>query len=546
VWLTFLHTLRASYTSYNAPSALQLQPGMLAGLFDEAFYRPFQFQSGVINPSANFLVLIGLLWALVRWRSLAGDRFAAGLALSVIPMLALAFGVIPPAVIARVPFLGNILHIDNTFSCGAIAVIILLAGFGWREAWERLESADGKKEAIAVLALLALIFGVYFGTAQAEMRGAYGDRTWGSLIKVAPFVYWYALSLLGGAALLMWAIGRIRRGMPGAEAMLAFSLLGFAALHWRMGQHVGTEFPDYVVRPPARVNLTARSQAVEGMKASDGAPFRVVGFGSDLLPGWSGVYGLEGISGPDALVNPYYREFMDTYGVTRLWDWRYVVGTEDVSKYRPILDLLNVRYYIGYYEDRAQAGEHLKPVRSADMDTFESGSSWPRAFFTDSVAVYGDLSQYCSWLRAGDGRPFAAIQHGDWMDLRPVPRVSGNLSTRVVNPAEDYRLTSDSTSFSVRASGPGFIVLTEAYEKGNFHVTVNGMDKPYLRINQAFKGVYVDSAGTYLVRFTYWPAGFSRSLAMSAAGLGILVACLLAAFMGRGDSSRGSRAAPRA
>jgi hypothetical protein len=217
-----------------------------------------------------------------------------------------------------------------------------------------------------------------------------------------------------------------------------------------------------------------------------------------------------------------------------------VVGTSDIAKYRAILDLLNVRYYIGYYEDRGQAGEHLKPVQSADMDTFESGSAWPRAFFTDSAAVYGDLAQYCSWLKAGDGRPFAAIQHGDWMDLRPVPRVSGDLSTRVVNPAEGYRLTTNSTSFSVKATGPGFIVLTEAYEKGNFRVTVNGRDTPYLRINQAFKGVYVDSAGTYEVRFTYWPAGFSRELVISAAGFGILAACLLSALVLPGAGSRGT------
>jgi hypothetical protein len=306
-----------------------------------------------------------------------------------------------------------------------------------------------------------------------------------------------------------------------------------------MGEQLGGAYPEYVVRPVERVDLAARSAAVEGILSEGGAPFRVVGFGDDLLPGWSGVYGIEGICGPDALVNPYYREFMDTYGVSRVWDWRYIVGTADIAKYRPILDLLNVRYYLGYHEDRGQAAERLNQVQSADMDALESASSWPRAFFTDSVAVYGDLAQYCSWIKAGDGRPFAAIQHGDWMGLRPAPRVSGDLSTRIVNPARDYRLTTNSTSFRVTATGPGFIVLTEAYEKGNFRVTVDGRDIPYLRINYAFKGVYVDSAGTYLVRFTYWPAGFSKTLEISACGLAILVAALLLAFMRRDTRARG-------
>ena len=540
VWLTFLRTLRNSYTSYNAPMAFQLQPGMLAGLFDEAFYRPFQVDSGVINPSANFFVLVGLLWALVRWRPLAADRFAAGLALAVLPMLALAFGVVPPGLVAKVPFLGNILHIDNTFSCGLIVVLTVLAGFGWREAWERLGSEDGRREGAVVLALLVLVLGAYFGTTQAVLRSGYSERTWGRLITVAPFVYGYAFSLAAGAALLTWALGRIRGGKPNPEAMLVFAFLGFAALHWRMGLQLGGGFSDYTVWPTARMDLQARSPSIDGLPTGQDSPYRVAGFGADLLPGWSGVYGLEGICGPDALVNPYYREFMDTYGVPRVWDWRYIVGTGDVARLKPFLDLLNVRYYLGYHEDRGQAGERLRLAGSADMDTFESPSAWPRAFFTDSVAVYGDLAQYCSWIAAGDGRPFAAVQHSDWVQLDPLPRVSGDLSTRRVNPAEDYRLTNNTTAFTVSATGPGFIVLAEAYEKGNFRVTVNGREVPYLRINQAFKGVYVDSPGTYHVRFSYWPAGFSGALGCSAAGIGILAASLFAALFRRKPGARGS------
>jgi hypothetical protein len=133
VWYTFLRALRVSYTSYNAPMAFQLQPGMLIGLFDEAFYRPFQEQLGVINPSANFFVLLGLLWAVVRWRAVASDRIAVGLFVSSLPALALVFGVIPPSLVSRVPLLGNIQHVDNTLSCG-LSSPGLAGGRPWR-AW---------------------------------------------------------------------------------------------------------------------------------------------------------------------------------------------------------------------------------------------------------------------------------------------------------------------------------------------------------------------------------------------------------------------------
>jgi len=117
VWYTFYRALRIAYTSYNAPQAFQLQPGMLVGLFDEAFYRPFQEVWGVVNPSVNFLVLVGFLWAIVRIRSLCADRRALGLLAASLPAFAIVFGIVPPGLIERTPFLGNILHVDNAFSC---------------------------------------------------------------------------------------------------------------------------------------------------------------------------------------------------------------------------------------------------------------------------------------------------------------------------------------------------------------------------------------------------------------------------------------------
>ena len=56
-----------------------------------------------------------------------------------------------------------------------------------------------------------------------------------------------------------------------------------------------------------------------------------------------------------------------------------------------------------------------------------------------------------------------------------------------------------------------------------------GLDVPYLRVNHAFKGIYVDTAGTYSVRFSYWPAELTVALWLSGVGgllalLGILIA----------------------
>ena len=522
LWLTFYHELGHSYTSYNVPQAFQLQPGMLLGLFDEAFYRPFQVELGVVNPSANAFVLVGLLWAAVRWRAVAADPVARALALSTLPLFALAFGVVPPALIERVPFLGNILHVDNTFSCALIVILFVLCSFGWKQAWERVATEDGRGEGILVVGLFAAILAVFLGTAQATVRSAYYDDTWGKIVSVPAFIHAYGWSLVAAGAVLLWALRGLRRGGDSAGLALVAAAAACVGLHWREGLHTGSEYPDFTVTATHRVDLQAPSPTVDAVHARSSEPSRALGFHNDLLPGWSGVYRIEGISGPDALVNPYYRELMDGAGFKRLWDWRYILETGEVRAQKPFLDALNVRFYLAYHQSDPGLSKVLRHVQSADMELYESPSVWPRAFFTDSVAVYTDLPQFLSWLKSGDGRPFAGIQHSDWVELSPVPRVSGDLGSRKVSPASNYRLTGNTTSFTVTASGPGFIVLSETYERGNFRVTVNGRDTPYLRVNHAFKGVYVDAAGTYEVAFTYRPQGFAFSLGLSLAGLGLL------------------------
>lgn len=544
VWWTFLRALRASYTSYNTPLAFQLEPSMVLGLFDEAFYRPFQLESGVVNPSASIIVLAGLLWMAVRWRSLASDRTAIALLISSLPALALAFGVVPPGLVSRIPFLGNILHVDNTFSCSLIVIFAVVSSVGWREAFERLGSRSGRREGTIVVCLVLLLWMALLGTAQAIVRSAYWEHTWGKLIAVDPFIYGYGLSLAAGLAAFFGAMAAIKRhGVPTAAALLT-ALLGFAALTWRGALQVDSGYPDYVVEPTHRINLQAASPTLEAIRAESKEPFRVLGFHNDFLPGWSGVYGLEGISGPDALVNPYYRELLDAAGINRVWDWRYIVEPADLRRLKPVFDLLNVRYYLSYRQDRGPIEKALRPLSSLDMDSFVSDSAWPRAYFTDSAAVYSNPAQFCSWVKAGDGRPFVGIEHSDWVALSPVPKVSGDLSRRVVRPAEDYRLTTNSTAFTVTATGPGFIVLEEAYERDNFRATVDGSEAPVIRLNHAFKGVYVDAPGTYRVTFSYWPAGFTASLWLS--GLGFALWALAVAgslFFGRSRPGEGGSGA---
>jgi hypothetical protein len=403
-------------------------------------------------------------------------------------------------------------------------VLTLLAALGWRGAWRRLSAREGLRDAAKVLLLLVLLFAAYLGTAQSVVRGAYAAYSWGKIAPIPRFIVGYGASLLAGACILTAALRRMRLAGNVTVAALLCAATGLAAFHWREALRTGSGYAAYVVKPGPRPALLEPSPAIEAIKASAPEPFRVVGFHNDLLPGWSIAYGVEGISGPDALMNPYYRELLDTAGVTRIWDWRYIIEARETGRLRPILDLLGVRYYVGYH--LGDARPDLEQAGSADMDWFRSAGAWPRAFYTDAAAVYSDVNQYWSWVKAGDGKPFAGIARADWASLRPAPRVSGDLAGRKVVPAEDYRVTPGTTEFSVDAPRAGFIVLTEAFEAENFRAYLNGRRVPYIRANHAFKAVYVEQPGTYDVRFVYWPRGLTGALEASAAAAAVLCAAL--------------------
>lgn len=521
-WLTVYDALKTLGPVQVGPGGFQIPPGLLFGFFDGAFLRPFEPFADSLPPSANVLILVGVLWLVVRWRETAASSAARVLVLSGVPALMLVFGVIPARLIARIPFSVYGLHDNAGISCAAITILAVLAGLGWKEAGERLGSTDGKREGIAVLVLLIGLYGAFLGTAQAIVRSAYFESTWGTRVHLGVFLHGYGLSLILASAVLLWALHRVRRRGAPTFPLALCALLAFAALHWSDGFQLATLFHGHVAVPGRRADLAVLSPpSVAFLEGGDG-PYRAIEFSGDFPSERPVGSNLDGVSGWGAFVNPYYRKLMDASGIERLWDGPYQLKRGQVSPVRPLLDALGVRYYLDRSAGERRTNPDLGPLPPAGGGSFESPSAWPRAFFTDRVALCGDPEHLLDLIRSGDGRPFAALTEGEWRKILPVPRIIPGLGAGQVRAADHYVETTDSTSFSVAAPGPGFIVLTEAYERGNFRVTVDGRSVPYVRLNQAFKGVYVDAPGIYQVTFRYWPRDLSLALGMAGAGLAAL------------------------
>jgi hypothetical protein len=524
VWVTFLDALGKSYTSYNTPSALQILPTMILGLFDELFYRPIHAREYVWNPSANFLVLGGVLYLFATWRRSGPDRARLALLLGAAPAFLLAFGIFPPEWIVRIPFVANIAHIDNTFSCVLIVHLIVLAGMGYRMAAERLRGPDGRGDLLTAAALAAVPILLWLAVTHTVHREPFGANTvkkflrWGEHLPVTDFVWANFVALPGALLILALIWWRVQQRGRWTAASAITALACVTVLLWRHGQHRQTNFDKYVFNPAVRVDFHAKSPAIEYVLANRPEPVRTIGLGSNLFPGWSGAYDLESTGGPDAVVSPLYRELIDGAGLERLWDWVVFPPVKNLPRERKVYDFLNVRYYVDLHHKPEDITPTLEHVFSGDLNVYASPHVWPRAFFTDRVATYQSPKDLGALILQGDGRPFAAMQQG-----QEIPAGLGSdLAERAVVAGTNWKVTNNTISFTVRASGPGLVVLQENWFEGDFRVTLDGRPAPCLRVNHAFKGVAIPAAGEYRVEFAYWPRRFTLTLVLAAFGAALL------------------------
>jgi hypothetical protein len=504
IWLTFLDTLKGSFTSYMVPQARQVPTMQVIGFFEDLFYR--QNTAGEIHvaPSTNFLILLGVLWALAHARRLAGNRTLLALgAAGVVPFM-LVFGIIPKSAIVAVPFLANILHIDSTFSCVLIVLSLPIAGIGLASFLDGLGDRDWFRHLALVLCILGALLGLYFGL----------DRH----LAPSSFFSGYIPVLLAALIVLQLAARHLATREANRISALLLIALGLASLHWRQGQYLATAFDAYVSNPQVRADFRAKSSAIQSLSGPGSPPSRTVGLGLNLFPGFNSMYLVEAIYGIDALRSREYEDFAMALGLRRVLAFTSYQADEGSPGFRAAFDVLNVGEFLGASEPTPGAYSGWQKVQDLDLTVFRSPTVWPRAYFVDTLARYVDLGELVSQVQTAKGVPFAAVQERDMPGLPALERFSEGRSGHTVVAATGYALTNNTTSFDITAPGPGVVVLTETWLKGDFEVTVNGKPAPYFRVNHAFKGIFLNAPGNYRIKFSYWPRHLTLALWMSAIG----------------------------
>jgi len=520
-WLSFLVAWKHSVTGYDSPGAVSLPLAQFIGFFDDMFYRQTVVDEIVVAPALNFVFLLGALWWLVSPRLWRQDRTGLALLLAAGPPLAFAFGLVPVAVVMKIPFIGNIIHTGTTFSCVLLIVAAVLAGCGLRDALERRTEAGWGRQLAWVFVALAGLLAAYFIATRGGTKG--------------PFFTGYAAALVVGVVALplglRWAAQTSRPGVLWVALML-----GGPLLLWRHCQFGDTFFNAYAFVPGLRTDLHAPSAGAQFLDTQRQEPGRVVGWGNTLFPSYNTALRWESLYGVAAVRNPFYQELAIEFGMRRVWVWDWFTKAEEAPDLLPGHDLMNVTHYVADHKEPAVVFAGVRLLRQLDLDVYESPTAWPRAFFTDRLGTYATPREFAAQVRAGDRRPFAAIQAGQ----AGVPALPADLATRTVRAATDYRLTGNNTSFVIDAPGPGIVVLAETYYVEDFAVTVNGRPAPYFRVNHAFKGVAIGGPGRHEITFAYWPQHFTLALCLGAAGFLLLLAGFV--WLWRGEPCRNSDA----
>lgn len=162
--------------------------------------------------------------------------------------------------------------------------------------------------------------------------------------------------------------------------------------------------------------------------------------------------------------------------------------------------------------------EPLPRVLDLDMMAWERKSAWPRAFFVDQLASYQDTDELVTFFHGAMGVPLVAV-----VGNTSIPPAAD----RSVVSGYSYRITENSTSFSINAPSAGVVALSEVNIPGDIHATVNGKSVEVITVNHVFRGLKLPKAGSYEIKFYYRPRLWLSSLALALIGIVLVSAGLV-------------------
>lgn len=230
------------------------------------------------------------------------------------------------------------------------------------------------------------------------------------------------------------------------------------------------------------------------------------------------VAGLRDVRGYDGVDPLRYTQLVMLGGETNVNDFVYgrtewlkpkvSYPTLSTVKLSPILDLLGVEYQI---IRGAVQGAFKPPLSSPDYWALRNPSALPRAFVPRRVENVPDTHLRLTKLGAPDFDPRAVAYVEEPVAL---PDEAHGQATVIGETPREITL-------SVTMETPGLVVFTEGWDKG-WRARLGGEPVPILVADHALRGVVVPK-GSWVLKFSYEPASFSRGLVLCGLALMVLL-----------------------
>lgn len=512
VWISFLVAMQGAYSVHSEIKVTQLPFNSLIAIFDDIFFRlpPKPGLATVRAPGASFLVFVGCIYALIRWRKLKTELFFWINTVAMMLWGGCVFGWVPARLLMLVPLLNRVGHTHVDFSYLLIIHLTIQCAYGFKciAAESFRQVAKGLLGVGLVLAGMTVLF---------CLRAEHGPIPW----------TYYAIITAGAfAAPLLFAFAQDRPQIfvPG---LLGVVLLGFVPL-FRFGTYTFDDRMLMVFAP--RVMLNAPSPAIEKIKAANSDPFRVAGIQSILWGDYAAVYGLEDIRSCAPLSNSELVGLLRGFpGMLPLHGWEVRLANPVLA--HALLNCLNVKYVLTPPGVSVQDGFGFRLADQSDLGVVENLEVWPRAFFSDGIVSISSSEEFIRYLADHAKQPFIALTQDEISKQPDLLKLQTNANPTFV-PANNYGLFPNSTAFDVHASSAGVVCLTEGQAK-DFTATANGEPRNILTVNRAFKGIYVDRPGDYHIQFTYRPRYWRLSCSLFWIGCSTITVLLGADFLKR-------------
>jgi hypothetical protein len=516
VWVSFLTSLKNSYSVHADIKVTQLPPTSFPGMFDDLFYHLLPDYYNLRAPGTSLLVFVGCLFSLLRWRRLKSERFFWVNTGAIILWAGCVFGGVPAAVITAIPFLNRVGHIQTDFSYLLVIHLTLQSAYGFTTLL--------KKETFQTDAVDYLLVGLAMPVMLAVFCICKGILTLPLFIfhPLHPFSFLhlnYLLPAMGGAigAPLLFTCLKSRHGRVTALGWVAIALLAFIP-NVRFGLYqAGDE--DLLMLPGPREVLNPSFPALHQVK-SQTDPFRAAGMGWNLIGDYSAVYAIEDIRSCAPLSNAQFIQLVQNFpGMILTNDW--VIEIKDPGKAHPLLNLLNVKYLLADPHTFPLGSDQFSVTNYHDFTVLDNPQAWPRAFFANEIVSASSNDEFTRYLLRHGDRPFVALDQAE-ADRQPELRQLETETSPAIIPAEHYQLLPNSTAFDIQTTAAGVVCLTEE-QAGDFLARANNRPVQVFTVNRAFKGIFLEKPGNYHVEFCYRPHFWRLSCSLFCLSAGIVL-----------------------